>query len=79
MYYDAGGSEKYMAAISAYDDVSSVMEKSVRSRVCYFVEPMYGQRFLNFFLMGQLRNTKTAVLVKDKKMLGRKLMFRKMK
>ena len=41
MYYDAGGSEKYMAAISAYDDVSSVMEKSVRSRVCYFVEPMY--------------------------------------
>ena len=30
MYYDAGGSEKYMAAISAYDDVSSVMEKSVR-------------------------------------------------
>ena len=49
MYYDAGGSEKYMAAISAYDDVSSVMEKSVRSRVCYFVEPMYGRRFLNFF------------------------------
>ena len=55
MYYDAGGSEKYMAAISAYDDVSSVMEKSVRSRVCYFVEPMYGRRFLNFFFDGAIK------------------------